>query len=126
MLGNVCGLSEQSREVQRFTNCGRREVQVLLLDVSGLSLETVVPLATIDESLAGDDTHGRSRSQNIKKRRFPGTRHAHQGSESARFDPAVYMVQDASRFALDFDVVAYILPVEYSSLPLDDSGRLCV
>src|SRR5688572_6019066 len=45
----------------------------------------------------------------------------HESGKSAGLDPTIDIVQNAARFVLDLDVVAYILPVEYRSLLIHTS-----
>ncbi|TFA97843.1 hypothetical protein CCMA1212_010383 [Trichoderma ghanense] len=113
------GLAQQSAELERLADRRRLEMEVLLLHVSRLALERVVPDLAVHQHLARDDAHGDAVGQAVEQRRFTGARHAHEGGEGAWLDPAVDVVEDATRFALDLDVVADVAPVEDAGRGLD-------
>ena len=94
-------------------------MEVLLLHVSGLALERVISDLAVHQHLARDESHGDSVGQTVEQRRLTRARHTHEGREGARLNPAVNMVEDTTRFALDFDVVADIRPVEDAGRSLD-------
>ena len=48
-------------------------MQVLLLNVTSLSLEGGVSLAAVDQSMARDDTYGRTSGQDVEKCSFTRT-----------------------------------------------------
>ncbi|KAI6753414.1 hypothetical protein HG531_005583 [Fusarium graminearum] len=57
LLGDVSGLAEEGTEVEGFSDGGSLEMQILLLDVTGLALEGHVSRFTVNQHLACDDTH---------------------------------------------------------------------
>jgi hypothetical protein len=97
-------------------------MQVLLLDVTSFALERVVTLATINKHLTADDTHGDTSGKHIQESSFSGTRDTHECSESTRLNPSVHVVENASVFLLDLDVVGNVPPAEDSGLLLNDVG----
>jgi hypothetical protein len=58
-----------------LADCGGGEVEILLLDVTGLALERYVALGTVDEDLAGDDTHGDSGREDVQESGLTSTRY---------------------------------------------------
>lgn len=94
-------------------------MKILLLDITGFSLERDISLSTIDEHFTSDDTHSNSGSQDIEQGGFPSTRDTHEGGQSTRLDPTVDVIQNSSFFLFDLDVIDDVLPTENGSLSLD-------
>jgi hypothetical protein len=115
-------------------------VEILLLNVASLALETVVSRVSVDKDLqsgrrtsvqglvekeekrtyiSSDDSHGDSRGENVEKGRLSGTRDTHQSGERSRLDPSVDVVEQSARSSLNRDIVAEVLKVEDGRLLLD-------
>ena len=69
-LGHVSGLAKQRAEGKSLADSARRQVQILLLDISRLALEARIALLPIDKNLARDHAHSRTRCQHIEQRRL--------------------------------------------------------
>ena len=122
---DVSWLPEQSGESQSLTDSADLEVEVLLLHVTGLALKGIIAQAAVDEHLAGDHAHSHTIGQDIEKSGLTSARDTHQRGQRTRLDPAVNLVENTPRLALDLDVVAHVLPVEDGSL-LDEGRNLVV
>lgn len=110
-------------------------MEILLLDVAGLTLERDVTLGTVDEDFTGNNTHGDTSGEYVEKGSLSCTRNTlgnqqgpdlrrktyHQSSKSTRLDPTIYMVQNPPLLTLNLNVVNHILPAESRGLPLNDS-----
>lgn len=111
-------------------------MEILLLNVSGLALETAVSGSTVDQHLASDDTHRHTLRENIKQSRLsrtvtcqPGSmdgfqivyspRNTHERRKSTRFDPSVNFIEQSAWLLLDLDIVIDGVPMENGSLPLN-------
>src|SRR5689334_8659864 len=57
LLGDVGGLTENGAEVESLSDGGRLQVEILLLNVTGLALEGHVSGMTIDQHFTGNNTH---------------------------------------------------------------------
>ncbi len=99
-------------------------MEILLLDVAGLALEGSVTQATVDEHLAGDDTHRSSVSKAVEKGGLAGARHTHQGRQGTGLDPSVDVVKNLAGLALDLDLVAHVFPVEDAGAGLQNAALL--
>lgn len=63
---NMGRLTEDSTEAECFTDGGRVQVEILLLDITGLTLEGLVAGAAIDKHLTRNNTHGDTGGQHIE------------------------------------------------------------
>ncbi|KAH3664072.1 hypothetical protein OGAPHI_004786 [Ogataea philodendri] len=109
---NVLTLSQVCRESQSLSNSGSSEVQILLLNITGVSLERTVSQSTVNKHRSGNNTHGHTVSKHIQQCSLTSTRGTHKGSQSTRLDPTVNVIQNSSGFRLDFHLVANVSPVE--------------
>jgi len=69
----VIGLAEEGAEVESLTDGRGLEMKVLLLHVASLALEGCISGTTINKHFAGDNTHGSSISEAVKKSGLAGT-----------------------------------------------------
>ena len=122
--GNMGGLAEESTEVQGLTDGGGFEMEILLLNVTGLALEGGVAGLAINQHLTGDDTNVDTVSETVEKRGLTGTGNTHKSSQSTRLDPAVNVVENLADFALDGNMVGDVVPVEDASLSLQETSLL--
>lgn len=91
-------------------------MQILLLGVAGFPLKAIITHLPIDQHFASYNTHARTTiCQTIQQGSLAGPGNTHQGRESTGLDPAIDVVQDAPRSAIDLDVVAHVAPMEDTS-----------
>ncbi|KAI6773176.1 hypothetical protein HG531_000025 [Fusarium graminearum] len=113
------GLTKKSAESQSLANGAGFQVKILLLHVACSALERGVADLAVDKHFTSDDTHRDTISETVEKSSLSSTRHTHQGCECSGLDPAVNVVENASWFTLDLDVVAHVVPVENTGGTLD-------
>lgn len=68
------GLTKNSAEAQSLPDSGGVEMEILLLDVTSLTLEGLVPRATVNQHLTSYDTHCHTSCEHVQKSRFTSTR----------------------------------------------------
>lgn len=68
-------LPKENTETKGFSNGAGLEVEVLLLNITSLSLERDVSLLTVNEHLTSNYTHCNTGGQDVKQRGFTGTRY---------------------------------------------------
>ncbi|KAH3686738.1 hypothetical protein WICPIJ_002281 [Wickerhamomyces pijperi] len=111
-VGHFLWLSQVGRELQGFTDSGSGQVEILLLNITGRSLERGVSQTTVDEHITSNNTHGNTVGQDVQQRSLTGTRCTHKGSQGTWFNPTINTVQNSTLFLLDLDSVTDISPVE--------------
>ena len=67
-------LTKDGTKVQGLTHCCCVEVKILLLDVTSLALERLIPGATINQHITSHNSRGHTGSKHIQKRCFTSTR----------------------------------------------------
>lgn len=75
LLADVIRLPKENAETKGFSNGAGLEVEILLLDITSLSLERDVSLLTVNEHLTSNYTHSNTGGQDVKQRGFTGTRY---------------------------------------------------
>ena len=120
---DMSGLAEESAKVERFADGSGLEVEILLLDVTGLALERGITGVAVDKHGTGNDTHGNSIGQAVEQSRLTRTGNTHQRRQGTRLNPTVNMIQNPAILLLDLDIVAHVLPVEDRGLLLQMTGK---
>ncbi|KAH3677161.1 hypothetical protein WICPIJ_009030 [Wickerhamomyces pijperi] len=110
--------SQQQQTIKGFKQSSRRlvdDVQILLLDIPGGSLESGIQRLTVDQEITSDGTEIDSLRQDVQQRGLTSTRLTHQSSQSTRLDVTLNVVQQLSGSSLVWNDIVDVLPDKSTS-----------